>query len=130
MTDSGLRYLPKDSKVKEVARIAKWGGDKNSAITHDGLKVERQELLYAEGFGLVKCIPYELHFIFEDKSNRPGRWAFMCTCGSIAGIVSWKEMSKMMTVNGTETGHVLACVAHTASKQETGVGRHADGSTE
>ncbi len=124
-----LSRLPKGT-VAEFSKIKSWGGDKTTAITHDGIKVERQELLYAEGYGLVKCIGYELHFIYEDKSKKRGRWAYMCTCGSIAGIISYKEMTKMMTVQGTETGFVLACVAHTTSKQELGIGKHADGSTE
>ena len=124
-----LSKLPKGTVV-EFSKIKSWGGDKNSAITHDGLRVERQDLLYAEGYGMVKTIPYELHFIYEDKSGRRGRWAFMCTCGSIAGIISYNEMVKMMTVQGTEAGFVLACIAHTTSKQEIGVGKHADGSTE
>ena len=129
-TMDNYSMLPKDSNVTGFARIKKWGGDKNSAVTFDNIKVERQELIYAEGYGMVKPIPYELHFIYEDKSKKKGRWAFMCTCGSIAGIISYKEMTQMMTVEGTEAGYVLACVAHTASKQNTGIGRHADGSTE
>lgn len=63
--------------VKDFAVIRAWG-DKNKAITADGEEVERQEYLYAEGYGLVKCIPTELHFIFEDKSKKIGRWVFMC----------------------------------------------------
>lgn len=73
-----FKHLPSNSNVTEFAKIQKWGGDKNSAITFDGLKVERQEILYAEGYGIVKCIPYELHFVYEDKSKKKGRWAFMC----------------------------------------------------
>jgi len=126
--NENLRYILA-GQASDFARIRSWG-DKNSAITHDGLKVERQELLYAEGYGMVKVIPYELHFIYEDKSRKKGRWAFMCTCGSIAGIISYKEMVKLMTVVGNEVGYVLACISHTTSKQNVGVGKHADGSTE
>jgi len=54
----------------------------------------------------------------------------MCTCGSMSGIISYNEMKTLMTVQGTETGYVLACIAHTNSKQQTGVGRHADNSSE
>jgi len=79
---------------------------------------------------MVKTIPYELHFCYEDKSKKIGRWAFMCTCGSIAGIISYKEMKSLMTVTGNENGYVLACVAHTSSKQNTGIGMHADWSHE
>ena len=116
-------------QVTSFATIRSWG-NKNSATTHDGLRVERQEYLYAEGYGLVKCIPYELHFIFEDKSKKTGRWAFMCTCGSIAGIISYNEMKSLMTVTGNEPGYVLACIMHTTTKQNYGIGKHADGSSE
>jgi len=115
--------------VTSFATIRSWG-DKGKAVTHDGLTVERMEYIYVEGYGLVKTIPYELHFVFEDKSKKIGRWSFMCTCGSIAGIISYNEMKSLMTVNGTEPGYVMACIHHTATKQNTGIGRHADRSTE
>jgi len=130
---NNLQYIPQmgsqQTPVTDFARVRSWG-DKNSATTHDGIKVEKQDLIYAEGYGLVKCVPYELHFIFEDKSKKKGRWAFMCTCGSIAGIISYNEVKNLMTVQGTETGYILACISHTTSKQNIGIGRHADGSTE
>lgn len=115
--------------VTDFARIRSFNS-KTEAITHDGYKAERQEFFYAEGYGLVTCVNYELHFIFEDKSKKIGRWAFMCTCGSLAGIISYKEMKQLMTITGNEDGYVLACIQHTDSKQKTGVGRHADGSHE
>ncbi len=117
------------NKVTSFATIRSWG-NKNQAITHDGETVNRMEYIYVEGYGLVKCIDYELHFIFEDTSKKVGRWAYMCTCGSIAGVISYNEMKSMMTVWGNEPGYVLACVHHTAMKQNTGIGKHADGSTE
>ncbi len=129
---NNFKYLPKmgsdQAPVTEFATIKSFG-DKNSAVTHDGLKVERQEFIYAEGYGVVKCVPYELHFVFEDKSKKKGRWSYMCTCGSIAGIVAWKELKNLMTVTG-EHGYAMVCIAHTASKQNIGVGTHADGSHE
>lgn len=129
MSVSNSSRLPAGTQAT-FSKIKSWGGDKNSAITHDGLKVERQELIYAEGYGMVKCIPYELHFVYEDKSKKKGRWAFMCSCGSLAGIVSYNEMKSLMTVQGIEAGYVLACIAHLSSKQNTGIGRHSDNSTE
>ena len=130
---NNLGYIPKISStqtlVSDFARIRSWG-DKNSAITFDNERVERQEYLYADGYGLVKCINYELHFVYEDKSKKVGRWVYMCTCGSIAGIVSYNEMKSLMTVQGIEKGYVFVCISHTATKQNTGIGKHADGSTE
>lgn len=113
--------------VTDFGTIRGWG-DKNKATTHDGLTVERQEYIFVEGYGMVKCVPYELHFIWEDKSKKRGRWVFMCTCGSPAGIISYKAMSGMMSPTLGE--YVLCCLAHTSSKMNTGIGKHADGSTE
>lgn len=114
-------------KAQDFARIRSFG-DKNSAITYDGLKVERQEWFFAEGYNMVRAVPYELHFVYEDKSGKPGRWSFMCTCGSLAGIISYKEVATLMSIENK--GYILGCIAHTASKQNTGVGTHADGSHE
>lgn len=129
---NNFKYIPKmgssQTPVTDFATIKSFG-DKNSAVTHDGIKVERMEFIYAEGYGVVKCAPYELHFVFEDKSKKKGRWAYMCTCGSIAGIIAWKEIKNLMSIQG-EHGYVLACIAHTASKQNLGIGSHADGSHE
>jgi len=114
-------------KPKDFARIRSWG-DKGSAITHDGNRVERVEYMFVEGYGMVKCLPTTMHFIYEDKSGKRGRWAFMCTCGGIAGIVSYKELKGLISPELGE--YVLACVGGLASKQNTGIFRHMDGSTE
>lgn len=116
-------------QVTSFASIRSWG-DKNKATTHDGLTVERMDHIYVEGYGLVRCIPYELHFVYEDKSKKLGRWSFMCTCGSIAGVISYNEVKTLMTVSGTEPGYIMACIHHTTTKQNTGIGSHADGSHE
>lgn len=116
-------------RPKDFAHIRSFG-DKNSATTHDGIKVERQEFFFIEGYGLVTAVPYELHFCYEDKSGKLGRWIFMCTCGSPCGIISYNDMKTLMDVHGTEDGYVMACLSHTTSKQNTGVGRHADNSSE
>lgn len=115
--------------VTEFATIKSWG-DKNSAITHDGHKVERQEYFFFPEFStkMIRATPYELHFIFEDKSKKRGRWTLMCTCGSPAGIVSYKDMNNLMSPTLGEL--VICCLAHNSSKMNTGIGRHADNSTE
>jgi hypothetical protein len=122
--------LPKNpgtSKVKSFARIRSFNS-KNEAITHDGIKVERQEYIFVEGYGMVRTLPTTMHFIYEDKSKKMGRWAFMCTCGSISGIVSYKELKGLISPELGE--YVLACIHGLAHKQNTGIFRHADGSTE
>lgn len=124
-----LSFIPSNAPTKatDFARIRSWG-DKNSAITHDGLKVERQEFLFDENYGMVRCLPTTMHFIYEDKSHKKGRWIWMCTCGSISGIVSYKEIKDFVTTE--PTGYLLVCIAGLASKQNIGIFRHADGSTE
>ena len=114
-------------QVKSFASIRSWG-DKNSAITKDGDRVERHDYIFAEGYNMVRCVPYELHFVYEDKSGKIGRWGYMCTCGSIAGIISYNDVKELMSPEYGE--YLLACIFHTTTKQNTEVGRHADGSTE
>jgi hypothetical protein len=110
-------------------------GDKNTATTHDGDKVERQEYFYCGGYGMVRTAPYELHFIYQDPramDNHPrkiiGRWQFMCTCGSLAAIVSYKELVGLVSPELGE--YILVCNHHMSLKKNTGIGRHADNSTE
>lgn len=111
----------------DFARIRSFG-DKNSAMTHDGIKVFRQEFIFVEGYGMVRCPPTTMHFVYEDTSKKRGRWAFMCTCGSIAGIVSYKDIVGLIS---PELGqYVLMCIHGLTSKQHTGIFRHVDGSTE
>lgn len=117
-------------EVKGYAKIRSWG-DKNSAWTGDGLRVERQEFIYVEGYGLVRCLPTSIHFVYEDKSGKVGRWAYMCTCGSLSGIVSYKEIRGLITPSMENLGeYVLACIHGLSNKQATGIFRHADNSTE
>jgi hypothetical protein len=122
---------------KQVGSFAKIRtmGNKNTAITFDGDKVERSEFLYVEGYGIVTCIPYELHFIYIDPHsldtpNRiKGRWGIMCTCGSMAGVISYNEVKGLMTIDGLK-GKALGCLMHTQTKQDNHWGVHADGSHE
>lgn len=102
-------------------------GDAKIAELIDGTKVERKELIFVDGYGLIKCAPYELHFIYELPNHIRG-WGLMCTCGSIAGVVGYGAYSQL--VSATATGHLIACVRHTTTKNNIGIGQHADGSTE
>lgn len=115
------------TKPSDFARIRSWG-DKNSAETHDGIKVYRQEYIFVEGYGMVRCLPTTMHFVYEDKSKKRGRWTWMCTCGSISGIVSYKELKGLISPELGE--YVLACIHGLAHKQNTGIFKHVDGSTE
>lgn len=102
-------------------------GDAKRATLHDGTVVERVELIFVENYGLVRCAPYELHFIYQLPRHMNG-WGLMCTCGSIAGVVGYAAYSKL--ASPTDTGMIIACVRHTTLKQNEGIGRHADESTE
>lgn len=115
------------NKPSDFAKIRNWG-DKNHAITHDGIEVERREYIYVDGYGLVRTLPTMMHFIYEDTSHKRGRWVFMCTCGSISGIVSYKELKGLISPELGE--YVLACIHGLSHKQSTGIFKHADGSTE
>lgn len=102
-------------------------GDLKSAKLPDGVVVERSEMLYIEGQGLVRCAPYELHFIYVTPKENKG-WGLWCTCGSIAGVVGLNAYSKL--ASPTDTGKMIVCVRHTTLKNNVGIGTHADGSTE
>jgi len=104
-------------------------GDKNTAVTTDGVTVQREKALYFPEHGLVDCVQYELHFVYENPNkDKIGNWNPMCTCGSRAGIINMRELSTLITVVSNKM--IVACQVHTESKKQLGVGKHADGSTE
>lgn len=109
---------------KAVVRVI---GDLKKATLVDDTVVERVDAIFVEGYGLVKCIPYELHFIYEVPKHFKG-WKYMCTCGSIAGVAGAKAYSKLITPSGS--GLMLVCVRHSTTKSNEGIGHHADESTE
>src|SRR5687768_11161398 len=108
-------------------KIVRSVGDAKRATLHDGTVVERVEMIWVDGYGLVKCAPYELHFIYQLPRHIPG-WGLMCTCGSIAGVVGYNAYTKL--ASHTDTGMIIVCVRHTTLKNNEGIGRHADESTE
>lgn len=102
-------------------------GDAKRATLHDKTVVERQDSIYVEGYGLVKTAPTELHFVYATPVTMKG-WSYYCTCGSIAGIVGYGAYSKL--ASPTSTGMILACIRHLSTKNNVGIGIHADGSSE
>jgi hypothetical protein len=112
------------SKAPKVSRSV---GDLQKATLSDGTVVKRQEVIFVEGQGLIRCAPYELHFIYETPKTMKG-WGLYCTCGSIAGVVGLDAYSEL--ASPTSTGKMLVCIRHTTLKQNLGVGKHADDSTE
>jgi hypothetical protein len=107
-------------------KVVRNQGDLQRATLWDGTVVERQEFLF-DGKELVRCAPYELHFIYAAPKEHKG-WGLYCTCGSIAGTVGLNAYSKL--ASPTSTGKMIVCIRHTTLKQNEGIGRHADGATE
>lgn len=103
-------------------------GDLKKATTWDGIKIERTDYIYTEGDGLVPCAPYELHFVYEISDKTKKGWGLYCTCGSIAGVVGLNAYSKL--ASPSSTGKMIVCIHHTSTKNNVGIGEHADGSRE
>lgn len=115
-------------KSKSISpKVVRSVGDAKRATLYDGTVVERQDYIFVDGQRLVRTAPYELHFIYETPKHMKG-WGLMCTCGSIAGVVGMAAYSKF--ASPTDTGKMIVCVRHTAVKNNTGIGKHADESTE
>lgn len=108
-------------------KIVRNQGDLQKATLWDGTVVERRELIFVDGQGLVQTAQYELHFVYVAPITHKG-WGLFCTCGSISGVVGLNAYSKL--ASPTSTGKMLVCIRHTATKNNVGVGTHADGSTE
>jgi len=108
----------------KAPKIVRNQGDLQRATLEDGTVVTRQEYLF-DGQELVKCAPYELHFLYTTKKKG---WGIFCTCGSIGATVGLNAYSKL--ASPTDTGKMIVCVRHTATKNNVGIGRHADNSTE
>ena len=105
-------------------------GDLKQAKLWDDTVVERVDYIFVDGYGLVKTAPYELHFIYEVPKRHRNKygWGLYCTCGSIAGVVGLSAYSKLAAP--TSSGMMAVCIRHTTLKNNEGIGRHADGSTE
>lgn len=125
--DEVLRRQKINSNSAYPKAIVRTVGDAKRAELIDGTVVHRTDKIYVDGFGLVDCAHYELHFIYELPKQFKG-WGLMCTCGSIAGVVGIGAYSQL--VSPTATGQLIVCVRHTTLKNNTGIGQHADGSTE
>ena len=61
-------------------------GMPQTAVTEQGITVHRQDRLFIPMWGgiLVRVIPYDDHFIYENPNKEPGQITYLCTCGSIA----------------------------------------------
>jgi hypothetical protein len=122
LTNNGVKSYP-----QAAHKIVRTVGDLQNATLWDGTKVTRQKHLYVEGYGLVECANTELHFVYETPRRMSG-WGLYCTCGSIAGVVGATAYSKL--ASPTFNGKLLCCIRLLTTKQNTGIGEHADGSHE
>ena len=112
----------KKSKTAPTFSVVRSLNDLGEAETLDGYKVYREDKIFIHAWGrFVICAPYDNHFIYEDKSGKPNRWAHMCTCGSAAIVVGSKAYAK--DASPTDTGELLVCMLHAQ------YGSHADGSS-
>ena len=63
-------------------------GDPRATTTLKGRQVTRHEALFVPEWGaLVKCAPYDDHFVYENPDHSEGASSYMCTCGSAAVVV-------------------------------------------
>ncbi len=127
---------PKKSEKFTPVAIIRRRSSPNSAITHDGKEVRREEkVFYAEyddeGYTIsgrfIGCCPYDNHFVFIDPvwKQVKGRWFAACTCGSTAVIVGYNAYRRDASPNtdSTTPGEMLVCYHHVQT------GKHADGSS-
>lgn len=118
----------KGIKHKATApKIVRSVGDLKEAKLWDGTVVKRQDAIWVDGYGLIRCAPYELHFVYQTPKSHKG-WGLWCTCGSLAGVVGANAYSKLLSP--TDDGKMIVCIRHTTIKNNVGIGTHADGSTE
>lgn len=122
-SSTDLSYI----KSIKVPKVVKHVGDLNEATVDGRVKVHRTDRIYFEGHGLVKCAPYDNHFVFDYKSKKIGAWTPVCTCGSPAGIVGYnaykQDASPTTKDESSNPGELIVCLSHAQT------GKHADGST-
>jgi len=80
----------------------------NKATLPNGQVVYRKEFINVPEFGgLIKCAPYEEHFIFETPKELKVS-SFMCSCGSAAIIVGLSGY----VLDASPQGKLLVCLMH------------------
>lgn len=116
------------SRKGTAPKIVRNQGDLQSAKLPDGTVIKRQEYIFVNN-ELVRTVDSELHFVYQTPDSQKYKgWSLWCTCGSIAGVVGYSAYSKLASPIGN--GKIVACVRLLATKQNTGIARHADNSTE
>lgn len=122
-----MKSKSKKSKIAPSFSIIRKMNSLNSAETLDGITVKRKEKIYIPAWErFVMCAPYDNHFIYEDISGKPNRWAHMCTCGGMAVVVGanvYKKDASPTSGPGIMPGEMLIC------KHHADFGKHSDGSS-
>lgn len=109
LTEYVKKYMGQAPKVIRHAGQLNW-------VEVEGHRIERAEEIYIGEYGMVKCAPYDNHFVYR-YTKRMG-WTTFCTCGSPSVIVGYDAYKQMSSPQGM----LLVCLYHTQT------GRHADGS--
>jgi len=80
--------------------IIRYRGDPQKA-EFEGVPIVRQESLFIEEWGgLVRCAPYDNHFVFEvpKARKRVGISEYMCTCGAAAVVAKPEDAATRIFV--------------------------------
>lgn len=70
-------------------------GKVKEATTSGGIAVKPLGQVFTQEYGLVKCVDYDDHFIYENPDTRAGTMAYLCTCGSMAVVANPYHAGKM-----------------------------------
>jgi len=66
--------------------IIRHAGEQRKAVSLNGDPVVRKDAFFiSDWLAFVKCAPYDNHFLYEN--NHVDQPAYLCTCGSAAGVV-------------------------------------------
>jgi len=78
-------------------------------VTFEGKKFKRVEYIFMRDYGMVKCAPYDDHFILYDPSHLG--WTTFCTCGAPAVIIGYDAYKK----DASAQGALLVCYEHAST---------------
>jgi len=99
---SGIAQAIKNSKAPSIIHHR---GDLNT-VTFDGKKFNRREYIFMKDYGMVKCAPYDDHFLMYDASRKG--WTTWCTCGSFAVITGYDVYKR----DASPQGLLMLCMQH------------------
>ena len=110
---SGVRQAPQKAKPVNIIHHR---GELNK-VTFEGKTCERAQSIFMRDYGLVKCTPYDNHFILYDPSHIG--WTTFCTCGAPAVITGYDVYKK----DASPQGLLLLCLQHAQTGEHMPVNR-------